>query len=346
MLMDVGKRVRVRAELVKRYHSYLRRDVLVPTHAAIFNIETTNHCPMRCVMCPRTTKMTRPLGHMDFELFKKIVDQAKTYTHYVQLHHFGDPLMHPEQEKFIDYCEENGITTRMSINPLLLTEERSKKLLDSQLAELYISLDGGDNESYRAIRGRAADYDKAVVNIRRFVEMKVARGSKRPYVLIGMVLMKSTEQNVAFFEKMWDVPGVDERVIKQFSSFGGNEDIAELGTEKSKQQLFSSKKYPCYKPWKNFTITWDGKVVPCCYDYNKQYVIGDVREESLDEIWNNARMQALRRQHVTGNFEENVLCGSCLEKHGCPGYDEPALLARFLGRKVLERDFAAIRRGD
>tara|TARA_Y100000310_G_C20683873_1_gene817731 strand:- start:1480 stop:2517 length:1038 start_codon:yes stop_codon:yes gene_type:complete len=343
---DLAKTVRVRKELVKKYYSYLKRDVKVNTMGAVFNIETTNFCPMRCIMCPRTTKMTRPLGHMDFELFKRIINQAKKYTHYVQLHHFGDPLMHPEQEKFIDYCEDNGVVTRMSINPLLLTEERAKKLLKSKLAELYISLDGGDNESYKAIRGNAADYDKAIVNIKRFAELKTEMGKSKPYVLIGMVLMKSTSANVEDFEKMWDIPGIDKRIIKKFSSFGGNEEIANLGTKEGKEVLFNEKKYPCYKPWKNFTITWDGKVVPCCYDYDKLYVIGDVNEESLEQIWNGQRMQDLRRQHVSGDFGENTLCKECLERHGCPGFDEPAKMVSFMAKKLAKGEFGAIEKMD
>jgi radical SAM protein with 4Fe4S-binding SPASM domain len=343
---DLTKQVRIRKELVKKYYSYLNRDIKVDTSAAVFSIETTNFCPMKCIMCPRTTKMTRGLGHMDFELFKRIVHQAKKFTHYVQLHHFGDPLMNPNQELYIDYCEKHGITTRMSINPLLLTEERSKKLLKSNLAELYISLDGGDDESYKAIRGQAADYAKAIENIKRFAQLKTEMGKKTPYVLIGMVLMGSTENNVENFEKMWDIPGVDERVIKKFSSFGANEDIAELGTTEGKEILFKEKPYPCYKPWKNFTVTWDGKVVPCCYDYDKLYVIGDLKEESLDQIWNNQRMQDLRRQHVTGDFGENTLCGECLERHGCPGFDQPAKLAAFMGKKLIKGDFDAIRKAD
>jgi len=169
--------------------------------------------------------------------------------------------MHREQEKFIDYCEDNGIITRMSINPLMLTEARSEKLLNSKLSELYISLDGGDNESYRKIRGKAANYDKAVEQILKFVQMKVEKGLSRPKVLIGMVLMGETEKMVETFEKMWSIPGVDERVIKQFSSFGANEDIAELGTEEGKERLFKENRSPLF-------VAKERKYYDCLINYN------------------------------------------------------------------------------
>jgi len=316
--------------------SYFTRQNRVYSYPIIFQIEPTNHCPMNCVMCPRQF-MKRKLGFMDFNLYKKIIDQVKVYDTHIQLHHFGDPLMHPQIDKFIKYAHDRGIKINCSVNPILLTREMSARLVDSGLDRIYISLDSVDDESYKKIRGTRANYDRAVSNIRYFADLKVRRRKKNPHITIGLIYMKSTKGNVDDFRKFWRIPGIDDVCIKPFTGFG-LKSLLPYADASSLKRIEHKCTYPCFLPWRSMTVLWDGRVVPCCYDYDGKYVIGDLKKELLKDVWNSGRMVLLRRQNNLNDFTGNDLCGPCNERYGWPSLAHPFRLSgyafRKFGRKV------------
>ena len=147
-----------------RGYSYFHRKEKCLGFAEIYNLESTNICPMDCKMCPRRN-MTRNLGYMKFPLFKQIIDQTKGYTNILWLDHFGDPLFNPQLKKMVSYAKTIGIETRISTNPTSLSEKRVKELIDTGLDRILLSLDGTNQETYSFLRGENANYDKAVNNI-------------------------------------------------------------------------------------------------------------------------------------------------------------------------------------
>ncbi len=314
--------------------SYFTRSQKVYSYPIVFQIELTNHCPMNCIMCPRQY-MKRKLGYISFDLFKKVVDQVKVYDEQINLYHFGDPLMHPQAAELIKYCHEKGIKVNCSVNPTLLTKDISKKIIDAGLNKLFISLDSIDNESYKKIRGSMADYDKAVNNITYLLDLKAKRNSNIPHITISLIYMNSTKNSVEAFKRKWQQQGVDEICIKPFTGFG-LKSLLEYADNSSIERIENKAPYPCFRPWRSITVLWDGRVVPCCYDYDSKYVIGDLNKESLDEIWNGRRMRELRRQHILNDFSENILCGSCNEGYGWPSFAQPLKLSGYAYRKIAK----------
>jgi radical SAM protein with 4Fe4S-binding SPASM domain len=270
-------------------------------------------------MCPRDI-MTRPKGYMAFELFKKIVDQTKGCTEWLWLHHMGDPMLHPKVGDFIRYAKSKGIKTRLSTNPVCLTDKKVKEILDAGLDFIHISLDGMDNETYKLLRGKNADYEKAVKNTERLLDTKRKLGLKTPVVRMGIIRMKKTENSVDKFKEFWLKRGVNEIEIKDFRTWDGSiKEIIDLAGEENLSKEFKhQKKFSCRQPWLHLVFLWDGRVVPCCYDYDGKYVIGDLNKESLESIWNNKSMLRLRQQQKSNNFEGNQLCASCKEREGSP----------------------------
>ncbi|MFH1210760.1 MAG: radical SAM protein [archaeon] len=328
-------RVRLSRTHLAQAFSYFTRKDRVNSHPIVFQIEPTNHCPMNCVMCPRQF-MKRKLGYMDFALFKKIIDQVKVYDTHIQLHHFGDPLMHPEIDKFIRYCHDKGVVVNCSVNPILLTRNMSERLIESGLDRVYISLDSVDDDSYKKIRGTRADYNKAVENIKYLADLKVRNKSRTPEITVGLIYMKTTKGNVGEFKKRWEIPGIDSVCIKPFTGFG-LKSILEHADDSTKEKISKKCAYPCFLPWRSITIMWDGRVVPCCYDYDGKYVIGDLKKESLKDVWNNADMLKLRRQHLVNDFTGNDLCGPCNERYGWPSLAHPLRLSGYAFRKAVRK---------
>ena len=285
----------------------------------VFNIELTNRCPMRCVMCARTNNMTRAIGDMPFSTFKAVIDQyaennpAGAAGEYLWLHHFGESLLHPEFAAFIRYAVSKGVRTAMSINPIMLTPPVTEELLASGIHKLQISLDGHDDESFMKIRGVAGAYERSKKNLEAFLKRKAELGAGTLAVL-SMIDFGLNRESIAAQKSLWEAAsGIDEFRSKPFTTWdGAASDINALAAapvdNEMRRRLFSA--VSCEVPWQTVTVTWDGDVVPCCFDYNKKYILGNVRENSLREIWNGDNMRRLRLEFLS-NSVRNPLCLDC-----------------------------------
>lgn len=293
-----------------------RRELDVNYPFALRNIELTNKCPLKCVMCPRTYSMDRQLGLMDFDLFKKIIDEyvetnfsaASSTT--CDMHHFGDSLMHPEYGKFLRYARSRGVYTSDSINPILLKDKMIDQILDGDpLVRLWISLDGHDDATFEKIRGLPRSYERSVAKLERFLDRKVKSGSKT-LVYLTVVDFPENKESLKLLRAKWEKhPGIDGFIAKYFVTFDGS-------TEQINN--YSSKYYSegesdivwCNDPWTYMTIAWNGDVLPCCNDHNAKYVLGNVKNQTLSEIWQGEPMRALRAELLSGHAT-NALCSTC-----------------------------------
>ena len=290
----------------------------------IDNIELTNRCPMRCVMCPRTHHMTRSQGYMDFEVFTRVIDELaevnpqRARSAGVYLHHFGESLMHPEFARFIKYANDRGVVTRISINPLMLKERLTKQLLDANPTHLLFSLDGHDDESFYRIRGVKNAYTLSKERLLAFLEQKRHSNCTSNTALLMIDFAENRESIEAMKEFWGSVEGLGGCNIKTFTTWDGSapeiNDYSAVVVD-NVQARANHKMPTCTLPWRRFTVTWDGDVVPCCYDFDKKIVLGNLSEQSLLEIWNGPRMQELRREFLSNNVE-NSLCRDCSKLYG------------------------------
>lgn len=299
---------------------------------ALQNVELTNKCPMRCVMCARTNNMLRDQGLMTFETFTAIIDQfvadspKEALRHDTWLHHFGESLVHPEYARFIKYAVSKGVRACMSINPIMLTPAVADELLATGITKLYISLDGHDDESFYKIRGIKDAYEKSKTHLLDFLKKKEERGVKTKIVL-SMINFGLNRESIARQRAYWEaVPGIDEYLCKAFITWNGDAaDVNKLADEQVDNEALK-KRYPtpaCSVPWETLSVTWDGEVVPCCFDYDKKYPLGNLKDQSLKEIWNGEKMRALRREFMN-NDVRNELCRRCtvLYPPDTPVFDE------------------------
>jgi radical SAM protein with 4Fe4S-binding SPASM domain len=283
----------------------------------LFNIELTNRCPMKCVMCPRTYHMTREQGFMEFTLFKKIIDELSSANpsfhndKTVWLHHFGESLLHPEFDSFIRYAAEREIRTGLSVNPVMLNEKNSKSLLNSGLHILYLSLDGHDDESFFKIRGIENMYTKSRGHVLDFLKYKKENLCDMQ-IILSMIDFSLNEESIAAVKEEWESNyQIDGFLMKNYITWDGAiQEIKALAPESSSETIHNDSPAACSFPWENMTVTWDGDVVPCCFDYNKKLILGNVLDHTLSHIWNDAPMQALREEFLAGKVT-NPLCRCC-----------------------------------
>ena len=283
---------------------------------SIFNIELTNQCIMSCVMCPRTNNMTRPRGFMDFGLYRTAIDELADCnpgfgtTEVLWLHHFGESLLHPAFGSFIAYASAKNIRTGLSINPFMLREPVIDELLAAGPHVLYISLDGHDDETFKKIRGMEGAYDISKQRLMDLLRKKISAGSGIQ-IILSMIDFDLNRRSIEHSRKYWEsVPGIDRFLPKSFTTWDGSApDVNALAGAFSPMHPDRST-VRCTFPQERMTITWDGDVVPCCFDYDKKYVLGSLKESTLSAIWNGMPMQRLRDEFAS-NRVTNPLCVNC-----------------------------------
>jgi len=287
-----------------------------PQEPHLHQIEPTNHCPYACIMCPRSRKMKRETGFMDLGLYKKVLDEVATYaepvrSREIELFHFGESLLHPEIAAMVGYASDRGLNMVLSVNGPQLGPELAERILAQRPHRIIVSLDGNDQETYRAARGNHADFDKAVRNIEALISLhEHTRSAAR--ISVRLIEMRINTEQVDAFKKRWEGKNIEVE-IRQFFPWG----------EKEMAGLGSVEKYPAYMPcpfpWQYLVVQWNGDVVACCRDYNAVNTMGNVRDASLKEIWNSSRYEEFRHQMASGEFRDNPICPDCLALY----YTEP-----------------------
>ena len=264
-------------------------------------IELTNRCPYTCVMCPRTTSMTRGLGSISLDLFESVISQVSAVQDYTALHHFGESLLHPRIADAVRTALRYGVRTGLSCNPPTLTPTLSARLLEAGLANLVLSLDSLDASTYRSIRGHAARLDKADRHVRELVRRRDA-GGHDTWITLQMIAMRLNRNQIDSFLDYCAEVGVDRGVVVRLGRWDFDDDYTEtLGGHDSPGHTA-----PCRLPQTSVVVLWDGRVVPCCHDYDGDVMLGDLTEQTLAEVWQGAAARQFRTRN-----EQYALCQEC-----------------------------------
>jgi radical SAM protein with 4Fe4S-binding SPASM domain len=270
-------------------------------------VEITNHCPMQCRFCPRGIPgaITRPHGRMRLELFEALLDQLpkrqQTY-HPLELDLMGESLLHPEVHRFVEAASHRGIPSELSVNPSLLTPELSRRLMCAGISRLVVSLDGMNNAVLAAMRGKVASYDKAAANLLTLFSVAEER-THPPQIVIQMIDFDRNRDQQKEFLETWGGTG------KAFvTAYIKPLDGADPDTG---QRHETSPRFLCTYPFASVSVLWDGSVVPCCRDANGRYVLGNLNENSLEEIWRGPRAEQLRVAYRRDEFGHGHLCEDC-----------------------------------
>ena len=299
------------AHFALRLMSYLFRLENNLGRPYVFQVEPTNLCNLECPMCPHDL-MTRTVGYMDFELFQDIVFQIKSTNPDLRLHNMGESLFHPDIAKFIRYANSRRLETILSSNATTLTERKTQELIDAQLSWLYISFDGASAGTYERFR-RGARYEREKAKVERLLQMRRSQGSRFPQVMMSCLSLPGTQNDVEAFRTYWKSL-VEAVRIKSADVWDGSSDrindiVADL--------QYSVGDWICIWPWQAVVVLWDGRVVPCCYDYDGKYVLGDLRQKSLAQIFNDQPAKRLRRAHLERRAHDVEPCSTCPRGH-CP----------------------------
>lgn len=298
-------------------------------------LETTNACNLKCVMCPRgqVNHMTRPIQAMEDGLFRTAIDQiseaeqeknksrinrqdflrdpppglvwpgSEYDVSALRLHHFGSPMLDPHMLDRVSYIKgKTDLAIQFSETIINLKIKEVRELFRLGLDRLIIALDGTNAEEFKTSRGvEVKNFDAMIQRVRDIIDAKPAVGD-RTKLDVQLIKMRHAP-NQSFVEE-WDaVPGVNVH-IKPFFPYP---DVPhDLVTDQD--TVFQRS---CRIPFTSLTVMTSGEVVPCNSDYNGEQVFGSLREKTLQEIWDSPRVVEFCRKFVFDLFEQEELCKRC-----------------------------------
>lgn len=281
-------------------------------------LETTNRCNLRCIKCAHHYGLGRPPGNMERRLFTHLIRQARGKVHHLTVNGVGEALLHPELFRMITEAKEAGIPqVLLHTNATLLTERKSRGLLESGLDSVMISFDSEFPDEYERIH-RGAKYEKTLSNILRLLRMKKKRGSAGPMVSIKIVRVFESrasrrDPDPGFLELFRGLP-VDRIYTAPIHSTGSySESLKKLPSLASAAaDPRRGKRYvPCLRPYTGISITWDGSAMACFQDYRNEYPGGDVTRHGLMDVWNGSAMRELRGRLMAGPEGLPSPCSEC-----------------------------------
>lgn len=288
------------------------------------SIEPTTACNLRCPECPSGLRaFSRPTGNLKQDFFRKTIDELHKQLIYLIFYFQGEPYINPGFLDMVKYAKDNGIYTITSTNGHFLNDANAKKTIESGLDRMIISVDGTTQETYENYR-KEGNLEAVLQGARNVVKWKKKMNSATPHTIFQFLVVKPNEHQIDEIYKLAEEIGIDEVKLKTAQVYEyekGNDLIPTIekysrykknadGTYSVKNKLLNH----CWKLWHACVITWDGLVVPCCFDKDATHRLGDMKEKPFTEIWHGEDYDKFRRQLLKGRDQIDI-CKNCTE--GC-----------------------------
>jgi len=312
------------ANLLKTGSSFLlsallRKNILWG-NPPILTIEPTNLCNLRCPLCTTGNgEMERVRGHMNLETFKNILDKMGKDIFFLLLYHQGEPYLNNDFLEFVRLSKAQNIYCTTSSNGHYFDDANIRTTIESGLDSMIVSIDGVTQESFEKYRVKG-DLQKVIDGSRRFMEIKKELDIKTPLIAWQFLVMKHNEHEIPAIKKLAKEVGVDRLLIKNIEVRSEEEAKNWLPTDDKYRrydfdgqnlQVKNNEKESCPRPWLSTLINWDGSMVPCCFDKNGQYEMGNINEvDHLDVLWQGNDFKNFRKKLSTDRKSIDM-CRNC-----------------------------------
>lgn len=287
-------------------------------------VDPVSTCNFRCKFCPTGNRQLiketgRWQGLMDFSLYKRIIDDLKEFDmplKVLRLYKEGEPLLNNRFADMVRYAKESGVVPYIdtTTNGYLLEPERIKPILDAGLDRINISIDGMSDEQFLDFTGVKVDFKKYVEGIQNLYEMK---GDCEICVKIAGDFLTEDEKTLfydtfgnysdrIFIENVapcWPEFNVEGRLGVKITKGIYDQPVGDVNT--------------CPYIFYSISVNSDGSVSLCFLDWARKLLIGDVRKQSLKEIWEGDALFQYQIEHLRGKRKENAVCGQCSQLSHC-----------------------------
>jgi radical SAM protein with 4Fe4S-binding SPASM domain len=287
------------------------------------SFEPTTSCNLRCPECPSGLReFTRPTGMLQKDFFKETIDDIYKDILYLIFYFQGEPYLNPNFLEMVRYANSKNIYTATSTNAHYLTDEKAKQTVESGLDRLIISIDGTTQDVYEQYRV-GGKLDKVLEGAKNIVKWKKQLNSTKPFVFFQFLVVKPNEHQIEEIKKLGKEIGVDQVRFKTAQVYDFENDPNQLIPSIQKYSRYKKSKNGntisksglsnrCWKLWHANVITWDGLVVPCCFDKDAMHQLGNLKMQSFKQIWNNDNYKQFRKELMTSRKNIDI-CSNCSE---------------------------------
>lgn len=312
------------AKVYTSYHiSKWRKTPVQWGYPVSISFEPTTSCNLRCPECPSGLReFTRPTGMLKKDFFRETIDDIHKELLYLIFYFQGEPYLNPDFLDMVKYAHDKGIYTATSTNAHYLTDEKAKKTVESGLDRLIISIDGTTQDVYQQYRV-GGKLDKVLEGARNIVKWKKELKSKTPFVFFQFLVVKPNEHQIEDVKQLAKEIGVDQVRFKTAQVYDYENDPNHLiptidkysrykKDKSGNMQIKSGLSNHCWKLWHANVITWDGLVVPCCFDKDAMHQLGNLKMQRFKDVWHNDNYKQFRSELFKSRRNIDI-CANCSE---------------------------------
>nr|WP_325179362.1 radical SAM/SPASM domain-containing protein [uncultured Oscillibacter sp.] len=324
MTIDAEVRNHMNAEkknLVNEHRSKLEDVLPLRTPYSLF-IDPCNLCNFKCKFCAMQTtdeELDFKKQLMSMELYEKIVDDIASFPDklkMLRISQHGEPLLHPELPEMIRYAKQKNVSEFIEIvsNGSKLNPRLNKELVESGLDRIRISIEEISGEGYREIAGVSIDFDQLIANIKDLFEQSNRMGKAlEVYVKIVDVAVDTKEKEETFYRLFGDICHKIwiDHIVPVWSGWGDLEnrfELQQMGVHGQTPQVARVCPFPFY----SLTIAPDGIANVCCSDWRRKLVIGDLKRQSLMDVWKGDLLKKFWIDMLSGNKDRYEMCAQCV----------------------------------
>jgi len=281
----------------------MQKNIIYPKQVIL---EVTNKCNIRCRFCHFHgigAQRKRSIGFIDRDIWKKIIDEISTWNVELSLmsHGAGEPLLYKELPEFIKYAKKyKNIGVGFMTNGMLLNKWWADFILDIKMDFIAFSVDGVDREKHKYYRINT-DLNLIEKNIMYLIEKKQKLNLSTPHIMMNMVVYPDLEGEKIKYVDRWK-DHVNTIMLSKFRP---------IGSKKILEKNMNIQIKPCSYPFEQMVIAYDGRVGLCCEDINIDIELGDVKQNKLIDIFNNAKINKIRKLHTDLQLKDISLCAGC-----------------------------------
>jgi len=313
-----------RIDLINR--TQLENVIPLETPFVVF-VDPADACNFKCSFCPTADRklmkeVGRPWRQMSFDLYKKITNDLLKFPKKIEvlrLYKDGEPLLNKHFVDMIKYAKDIGASNRIdtTTNAALLNPKLGREIALAGLDRINISIEGINNEQYKQFSNIDFEFNRVLDNVREFYENK---GNCEMLVKINGDHLTEKDKN-KFLELFGDI--TDKIYIEHVMSCWPNFDLESHGVKVNDNSGIYGQEIKevdiCPYVFYSFAVNSDGLVSVCFLDWARKMIVGDLKTESIEEVWNGGKMKRYRKLMLDGNRKKHPECANCGQMtHGNP----------------------------
>ena len=288
------------------------------------SFEPTTSCNLRCPECPSGLRaFTRPTGMLQRDFFTETINQLAPHLSYLIFYFQGEPFLNPKFLDMVKYAASKKIYTATSTNAHYLTDDVARRTVESGLDRLIISIDGTTQEVYQQYRV-GGKLHRVLEGARNVVKWKKELKRKTPFIIFQFLVVRHNEHQIEEVRRLARETGVDDVWLKTAQVYDYENDPNGLIPTINKYSRYKKDRNGkmqfkgnmaanhCWRLWHDPVITWDGAVVPCCFDKDAQHKLGSLQQQSFTEIWRSGAYNKFRKS-VLESRQNIDICANCSE---------------------------------